>query len=339
MKKIISLLLVLMLICSALVSCSDDGAPDGMKSATVSGEPFVLYVPETFTENTSSGLSSAYYVALENSVIVTARYYTPSEEISLDEYMNMCAESYAMRLDDFRKTSEVAGDMLGGEDARRLEYKMTKDEKTYTVIQRTTKWQGDFVSLNLYATGSAFDVYADYISDIVTSFTLKEKDKSADVLLTDDKTPEGMRIASSDIVEYRLYVPTAWVCDPNSGVSEAYIPEARANVTVTSYSPDAAVNGKTISEYCDFCVDEYKKTVSGFTEIEIAASDIKVAGKDTLVLTFGAEYDGVSYKISQIMFYASEYNLYYSMTYTATADDFDAHLDDFFAMASAFCFR
>ncbi len=339
MKRIISLLLVLIIICAAFVSCSDGEVPDGMKSATVSGEPFVLYVPETFTSNTASGLSSAYYVALDNSVMVTARYYTPTEEMTIDDYMNLCAESYAMRLSDFRKTSEIAGDTLGGEDARRLEYKMTKDEKTYTVIQRTTKWQGDFISLNLYATGSAFDVYGDYIAEVVENFRLKEKDKSADVLLVDEKTPEGMRIASSDIVEYRLYAPTEWACDPNSGVSEAYHPETCANVTVTSYSPDATVNGKTISEYCDYCVDEYKETIGGFAEIERASDGIKVAGKDTVILTFGAEYDGISYKIRQVMFYAPEYNLYYTMTYTATAEDFDAHLDDFTSMVSAFTFR
>ncbi len=341
MKKILSLLLIAVLACTALVSCSDDGVPDGMKSATALGEPFVLYVPESFILNTSSGISSAYLNAVDSSVMVTARYYTPSEEasITIENYMNMCADSYAMRLENFRKTSEVAGEMLGGEDARRLEYIFTKEDKTYTAIQRTAKWQGDFVTLNIYTTGNAYELYGDYITAIVDNFTLAKRDDSADVLVTDKKTPEGMRIASSEIVEYRLYVPKAWVCNPNSGVSEAYHPETRANVTVTSFSPNDEVKGKTLAEYCDYCVSEYEKTVNGFSIVEKVAGDTKAAGKDTMLLTFTSEYDGVSYKICQVMFYAAEYDLFYTMTYTATAEDFDTHFEDFRAMVSAFCFR
>ncbi len=340
MKKILSLLLIIALVCTALVSCSDEEVPDGMKSATVLGEPFVLYVPESFVLNTASGISSAYLSAVDSSITVSARYYTPSEDIELEEYMNTCADSYAMRLEGFRKTSDIAGETLGGEDARRLEYVFTKDGKTYTAIQRTALWRGDFVSLNIYTTGESIEeLYGEYLSDILDNFKLVEKDGSDDFFLTDDKTPEGMRIASSDIVEYRLYVPEAWTCNPNSGSSEAYHPETRANVTVTSFSPNEEVKGKTLAEYADYCISEYEKTVNSFEVVEKVSGDVKAADKETVFLTFTAEYDGISYKICQVMFYAGEYDLFYTMTYTATAEDFDTHLDDFSAMISAFCFR
>ena len=339
MKKIISLLLALIVICAALVSCSDDGAPDGMKSATVSGDPFILWVPENFTSNTESGISSAYYMSLENSVIVTARYYTPVEEMSLEEYMNKCAESYALRLEDFRKTSEVAADILGGEKASRLEYKMTKDEVVYTVIQRTAEWKGDFVSLNLYTTGNALEIFAEQITAIVDNFALADKGERSDVVLTDGNTPEGMRIASSDIVEYRFYAPMEWVCDPNSGVSEAHHPETLANVTVTSYSPDAEVKGMSTKDYVEYCVGEYEKAIGGFSEVESCEYKGKVAEKAAESLTFLVEYDGVSYKVRQVIFHAPEYDLYYSITYTAREADFDTHLADFEKMADSFCFR
>ncbi len=341
MKKILSLILVFIMICSALVSCGDSETPEGMKSATLPGEPFVLYVPENFVLNTESGISSAYLNAVDSSVTVTARYYTPSEgsSLTLESFMNTCADSYAMRLESFRKTSDVSGETLGGEDARRLEYIFTKDGKTYTAIQRTAEFGGDFVSLNIYTTGDAYELYGEYITAVLENFKLVEKDGSADLLVTDKKTPEGMRIASSDIVEYRLYVPKNWVCNPNSGVSEAYHPETKANVTLTSFSPNDEVKGKTLAEYCDYCVSQYEKTVNGFEVVEKVSGDIKAAQKDTILLTFTSEYDGVLYKTRQVMFYAGEYNLYYTITYTVLVEDFDTHLDDLRTMISAFCFR
>ena len=339
MKKILSVLLILALICTALVSCSSDDAPDGMMSATVMGEPFMLYVPEGFTLNTTSGISSAYLSTVDCTIIVTARYYTPTEEMTLDAYMNMCADSYIRRLDDFRKTSEVAGDVLGGRDARRLEYIFTDGNVTYTVVQRSVEWKGNFVSLNIYTTGSAYELFGEYIDNIVNSFTLVEGSVNEDVLVVDEDTPEGMRIASSDVVEYRFFVPTNWVCNPNSEVSEAYHPKTRANVTVTSYSPSGDIDGKTLSEYVSYCISKYEDSLNGFELVERGEYKSTVAEKKAESITYLAEYDGVSYKIRQVVFYASEFNLYYTFTYTAVESDFDKHVTDLEKMIDTLYFR
>ena len=109
MKKIFALVLALLILCAALVSCSGGDTPDGMKSATLAGEPFVLYVPEGFTDNTASGISSAYYASVDNTLMVSARYYTHSDaEMTLDEYMLYCADSYALSLEAFEKTEYAA---------------------------------------------------------------------------------------------------------------------------------------------------------------------------------------------------------------------------------------
>ena len=125
-----------------------------------------------------------------------------------------------------------------------LRTKRTEGDKAYAVIQRTVKHRGDFVSLVLYATGDGMNVYSDFIDLIVENFTLSEKQAAENTPKVDKKTPEGMQIASSDIVEYRLYAPLSWVCDADSGISEAYYPESeKTNVTVTSYSPSAEERG------------------------------------------------------------------------------------------------
>ena len=339
MKKIISLILALLLASALLVSCGS-GAPSGMKSATIEGEPFILYVPEGFTDNTASGSSSAYYKSIENDLIVVARYFTPeNSEMTLDAYMNFCADELAASLEGFEKTAEIAGDVLYGLDARRLEYKMTEGDKAYAVIQRTVKHRGDFVSLVLYATGDGMNVYSDFIDLIVENFTLSEKQAAANTPKVDKKTPEGMQIASSDIVEYRLYAPLSWVCDADSGISEAYYPESeKTNVTVTSYSPSAEERGMSLTDYVEKSLVEYKTSIKNFPN-EIVVSDLEVAGKEAKSIEFGAVYGNSAYKLRQVMFYASEFDLYYTFTYTATAEKYAQHMADFEAMVAAFTFR
>ena len=339
MKKIVLLFAALALTLVLFASCGS-GAPEGMKSVTVKGEPFILYVPEGFSDNTASGISSAYYKSIDNDLVITARHYTPADEaMTLDEYMTFCASNFAASLEGFEQTA-LAGDILYGVDARRLEYKMVNGEVEYYVIQRTAKHGGDFVTLNIYTTGAGLEVYADFIDLVVENFTLTEKSAEKPEPYVDKKTPEGMQIASSDIVEYRLYVPLGWVCDAESGVSEAHYPETeRTNVTVTSYSPSASERGMTLAAYTEKCVAEYEKTINGF---KIEPSDSKaylVAGKEATSLEFSAEYDGVKYRVRQIIFYAPEFDLFYALTYTATEANYSMHTEDFEAMIGAFCFR
>lgn len=337
MKKILSMALVLVMLCTLLTSCKSD-APKGMKSVTIKGEPFILYVPETFTDNTASGISSAFYKSVENDLIVTARYHTPKDsEMTLDEYMALCADNYSKSVENFEKTSEVKGDILYGVDARRLEYKMTDGEVAYKVIQMTAKFEGDFVTLNLYLTGDGENVYSNFIDLIIENFTLVKKTEISAEAVVDKNTPAGMKIASSDIVEYRLYVPDTWVCDAESGMSEAYYPESeKTNVTLTSYSPDVTEKGMPLSDYVSKCVEDYRKTLSGFPELITVTNGLVVAEKEAMGIEFSAEYDGVSYKLRQVMFYASEFDLYYTFTYTATAERYDEHMADFDAMLGAF---
>ena len=339
MKKIISLILALLLVSALLVSCKS-GVPSGMKSVTVAGEPFILYVPESFSDNTASGVSSAYYKSVENDLIVTARHFTPADgEMTLDAYMNFCADSYAESLKDFSKTSEIAGDVLYGVDARRLEYKMTEGDKTYAVVQRTVKHGGDFVSLVMYATGEGMSVYSDFIDAIVENFTLTEKKAAENTPKVDKKTPDGMQIASSDIVEYRFYAPLSWVCDADSKISEAYYPETeKTNVTVTSYSPSAEEREMALMDYVKKCLVDYRYSINNFPN-EITVRDIEVAGKEAKSIEFSAVYGETTYKIRQVVFYASEVGLYYSLTYTATAEKYAQHMADFDAMLTEFTFR
>jgi hypothetical protein len=331
-KRIIAICLLLAL-CIMSVSCKkDDGAPDGMKSVTVAGEPFILYVPDSWVENESSGISSAYYIST-NTIMVTARYETAVQDVTLQKYMESCAEKYGESLQNFNGI-ELVPSVLGGKDALNMKYTMVdKNGKTLTCRQVTTKHGEDFVSLNFYCEAELFEANNKQFEDILAAFVLAEKVVINDEL-TDDKTPEGMKIASSDNTEYRFYVPKTWVCNSEALRSEAYFPESgKPNVTITTYA-DSAID--TADKYFAFAEAEYKKTISGYELISKEDAGI-VGNRYATSYTYRAVYDGVEFRIRQTIFVFA--STVYSITYTALADSFDAHVEDVNKMLEAFEFR
>ena len=120
-KKLTALILAL-IFCVCAVGCSvkDADAPEGMKSATVEGEPFVLYVPESWTLNTVSGISGAYYAPVDG-LFVSARY--TASELNKTEYLKECIEAYKSEYADrefLLIENEETAATLGGKDAARI---------------------------------------------------------------------------------------------------------------------------------------------------------------------------------------------------------------------------
>ena len=177
-KKIIALSCVLLLLCGALLSCakSDVEVPEDMQSATLSGEPFYLFVPLNWTPNLSSGVSSAY-ISSTDTILVSARHFTAADGLTLDEYMSNCAEGYAATYDSFDKVEQVAA-VLGGEDAVKLSYKITKNEAELTCAQICTLYRGDVISLSVYCATELYDSYKEDLDRIVKEFRLCENQAS-----------------------------------------------------------------------------------------------------------------------------------------------------------------
>lgn len=332
-KKIIALTMTLLLLGLSLASCKNrNGVPDGMQEAHLEGEPFCLYVPENWTVNTKSGISSAYSYA-NDKMIVSARYCAvidPAE--TLDAYMIACAEGYAETMKDFYLVSREAA-LLGGKDARRMEYTVTEDGKGYTCTQISTLHEGLFVSLYFYCLTDAKDAAAEVFEEIRAAFVLKALEAPANDEVVDKKTPDGMKIASAKTEAHRLYVPKSWICDSESGKSEAYYPESgKPNVTVTIYVPDTSMS---IEDYFASCEARYTESLAGYERV--ATQDRQVAGRRAMSYTYRASYDGMSFRVMQTVL--SDGMAIYSLTYTALDDRFDAHLADVESILGAFAFR
>ncbi len=331
MIKRISALLLALVMCAAMVACSTDGAPDGMKKVTLEGEPFILYVPESWTDNCSSGVSSAYYSSMDN-ILVTARYFTPAEQKSLDEHVTALSDAYAATLPLYVLVSREAA-VLGGENAVQLVYTADANGRSYTYRQLVTLYKGDVVLLTFYCPTDLYEAHNEEFSGVAEVFVLCDKGEVKNDCVTDKKTPAGMKIASGDNVQYRLYVPTSWICYSESGVSEAYYPTSgKPNVTVTAYTPDGEM---TAEQYFAACETEYKQKISGYELL--STSDRTVAERAAKCYTYRATYTEAEFTVMQTVL---EYNdMIYSITYTALSDSFDTYLGDVNTMLDSFIFR
>ena len=327
MKKLIALLALLAL-CFSLFSCSNDGAPDGMKSATLEGEPFILYVPESWTDNTSSGISGAFVGKMN----ITARYREADEGVSLSDYVSSVTNAYAASLDAFQ-LKESASAVLGGADAMIIRYTAEYNGAPYCFAEYVTIHKGDAIHLKFTSPKDLYEQNAAAFDEVASVFVLRDKPEVKNDELVDEKTPDGMKIASSDNVEYVLYVPKSWICSFASGANAAYVDESgKPNFSVTSYSPDKEM---TPAEYFEFAEKSYAENLSGYTRV--SESDTKIHGIAAKSYVYTVNYGGIEYKIMQtVTVYGGRI---YSLTYTAPSDRFDAHIEEVNAILGSFIFR
>ena len=329
-RKILTLALLALACLMLFSACSDDGVPDGMTSVTLEGEPFILYVPEDWIDNRSSGISSARFWL---KAIASARYY-PLEDANatLDGYVAKHLEECTSTYEGFsfsRKDSKLGKDT----PAARIEFDFsTAENATTKAIHYITIHGTDAVILSFYCNTKDFPEYAETFEEIRKEFVLTDKTVRNDNE-TDKKTPEGMKLASSDDHNYVFYAPTSWITDLSDAHSYAYFDESgRPNVSVTCYTPDERM---TLEEYLELCDADYKKNLSGYEFIE--KTERKVFELDAVSYTYKAVYGGSELRVMQTVFVYED--LLYSITYTAHADRFDAHLEDVEKMLGEFRFR
>ena len=342
-KRIVAIMLSL-LMCASFVGCANDGAPDGMKDATTEGQPFKLYVPDSWSVNTTSGVSSAYLSSI-GYVSVSARYYTPENaEMTLDEYVTerknaLAAEfadkSFALVASENTQGNEAVtlGKESNLQDARQIIFTAKIDDVAYTFRQIITKYKWNFIILSFTVSSDTYDAITEDMEKICEEFVCCDRLEYTGDNATDKKTPEGMKIASSDNLEYRLYVPVdGWTCDSNSGKAEAFAAD-KSSVTVTSYSPSTTM---TAHEYWSMAEGEYKKSFGDKYEY-VGEAERVVAERDAVSYTYVVSYGGERIEIMQTVLV---YNgVVYSITYSALEANFDAHTADVSRMLDVFIFR
>ena len=333
LKKIIACLLILTFVLCAVSCGKNDGeavdAPEDMKSATVDGEPFDLFVPMTWLSNTLSGISSASY-PYEDGVYVSARFI--KTDLNIDLYQDSVENELKVKGYIFRENGVDSS--LGNRLAKKMVYEYAST-KTTSICAEV---EGGIITLNLYCPASSADSYKEDFEQIRTNFRFHDRVSADDEVIINKDTPAGMKLASNPEIEYRFYVPVSWKCSPSTGASDAYYPESeRTNVVVTSYIPPNT--GRiSVEEYFRDCSRQYKESLDGYTLLNETPEIRKNPVEDINMYcyTFTATANGHTVKIMQAVFAFNQ--SFYTITYTALEGKFDEHLNDFYKILDSFCF-
>ncbi len=336
-KKILSCLLALTFCLLCFWGCAkkDEGVPDGMYSVTREGEPFILYVQGDWTDNRDSGISSAYL--MNNGAFVSARYYTLYKD-SLDAYIDECVSAYE-GYSGFKAILRDSKAMLGGKSAVKYQFSFDRvaaegaNPVNTTVTQYYTVHNGDVILLSFYCLTQGYnEEYVEIFDKIRQEFVLCDK-KAVNHSVPDDDTPKDMKLASFKGAEYLFYAPNSWTTDMSDKLTEAECADHGCNITVSAYLPSAQM---TVEEYFELCEKSYKKDI-GDSYLRIDSKQRKIAERDAVSYTYTVTYAARSYKISQTVFYFND--MFYSITYTALPENFDAHSSEVEKMLSEFKFH
>lgn len=343
MKRILSVLLLLSMILGCFVACKKDDAPEGYQLVSDDDEIFNLYVPKSWSDNSSSGIASAY-ASVEDMALVSAKTIRNATNYTLGEFMSVAVGSYE-KMSGYELVTAPAQTTLGSYAAYVMEYKATvkegsgdsKTEKVYKFKVYNAKVEATFTTLTYAAYADSYDKYLAQFDEIVAKFEFKtfgenELEKDDFMTLVDENTPEGFQIASNDKYEYRLYVPLTWTVQRRTYNPKAYFSKTdSSNVTINVKLADEDVyDGKTYWE-------DYLESTS-FAVSEITVDENAKLGKYP---AYGVEYtcdvSGVVYKIKQV-FLTVNGNIYI-FTYTSNNRNYAKHLDDVNKIVELFEFK
>lgn len=146
------------------------------------------------------------------------------------------------------------------------------------------------------------------------------------------EAPDGMKNAAREEDSYYLYVPESWMTNKGDIVGAYYSSYDKSNVTVMPYGGDFTSSEEYWEDFKKRCTEE-------FAEFEVITENAPkiVSKRNALQYTYKLKIDGVTYQCQQtVMTYG---NLLYVITYTATAEKYEAHIEEINSILSAFTFK
>lgn len=359
--RLIAALLCVVAIFS-MASCADtaENVPDGMQIASCANADYRLYVPTSWVLNTSYGVSGAYRTLSQQSTVSVTSYdvqdYAEQMQaagVNMEESGERIAwfwntQCYApIQSKAFNQTvtlveEECVATSLDGANAKQYRYHGSVRKDVWTelhFLQVVAERQSKFYVFTFTATAEMFEAYRSEVKQMLECFVFAEPYELYEAAkhLDDGKNaPEGMKSAFGDDVAYCFYVPKSWEIRYDESIYAAHDPTDMTSVSVTPYRPDAVT--MRVSEYFEMSrqMMENMAGTDGFTLIS-DSEKVNLGGREATVYEFRLRVGGVDYHYRQYI--AAYKSMIYCLTYTATEDHFDAHLEELSAIVSAFQFR
>lgn len=164
----------------------------------------------------------------------------------------------------------------------------------------------------------------------LTLFTLCSCSGESDV-------PDGMKNVAVNNATFNLYVPSTWIEQTESGVSGAsYSNDDTSNVTVLAYQPGELM---TPEEYWKkVALPEYQNGVlKDLMILDTLCGDEVLGGMNAKKYVYS--FTMGSYTVRQMQIITLKDDRIYIMTYHATAENFDKHLEEVESIRANFKFR
>ena len=167
----------------------------------------------------------------------------------------------------------------------------------------------------------------------------------------DNWIPKGMKKASTEAVDYTLFVPDGWTVDISTGVVSAYVSALdRSNITMIAFNLENEDSDMTIDEYWEKYEGEMRTT---FPDMEYASASTEAAeeinedGMNPVSMLLGgfsankyvytATVTDVKYKYMQVICIRG--GIAYIFTYTSIPENFDTHLMEVDRILETFSFN
>lgn len=351
--RIISLTLIAVMLLSALSACTVkpyyEGAPEGMRPINEGEEKAILYVPENWLVDTSTGVPTGYFSSNDRSMVTLVT--VKAEDLNgqtIPEYWNSYVNSFKTSVKDFTiiKENETDSDYTTRLIAERSTYvynftaTVTGLEYKFRQALLSHPDTGDVYIITYSTVAEVFDTHLGDLTEIYNNFKfVTEKipmnDKTEVNLPEDSAAPEGYKTISSEFVDYLLYIPTDWTPLINTGMTAAHAPESKSvNVNVMAFNTTLA----SLDEYWTGYETDLTATFGAVTYADPQAKyqETKLDGYDARKYVYSLTVNGEVYNYEQFMVIRGGY--IYLLTFCAP-ESITAPTAEFEGIVSNFKFK
>lgn len=353
-KKGLSLLLSLMLLLCALSACTVqrayEGAPENMRPINDGTEGGILYVPISWSVDTSTGVSTAYVSSSNRTSITLVTVDADKISGSIPEYFNSYRDSFSQSVRDFKiiKDSEEAADyttrMVSTAGAYVYEYSGTVTDKAYKFKQvfflhPETK---NLFIITYSAAAESYENYLDALNEALDNFKFVTEpipmtDKTELKLPETDgvDVPEGYMLISNKFVDYNFFIPNTWTPSVNTGMSAAV---ATADKRVSANVIAGNTNNASLDGYWSDYETELKATFGDIVYTsEAKYTDGRLGDFDSRVYSYKITQNGVEYLYEQHVVIYGGY--VYMLTFCCESSLYASYAADFEGMRANFSFK
>lgn len=333
--KFICAIMCITAIVSAMSGCTVkpyyEGAPEGMRPINEGENNAILYVPETWLVDTSTGTPTAYVSTNDRSMItlVTVKADVLGDR-TIPEYWNSYKDTFTSSVKNFTVIKENETDpdystrLICERSAYIYDFSATVTELDYKFRQTllTHPNTNDLYIITYSTVANVFDKHLDALNEVYNNFRfVTEKipmaDKSEVILPENVNAPEGYVTVSSEFVDYTIFIPKDWTPLINTGATAAHAPQSPSITVIASAFSTEIENAE---EYWTGYEADLISTFGSITYVsqENKFEMCKLDGYDARKYAYTLSISGESYTYEQYMTIRGGY--IYIITFCSPSD-------------------